>query len=80
MPESWSYEQLLHSDDGSLLATIAKKIYLWDGQTWRKNTEGDAVHLCKLPIRGWQIYVAVKDLVDQVRKIKPATPLIAISA
>jgi len=80
MPESWSYEKLLHSDDGSLLATITKKIYLWDGQTWRKNTEGDAVHLCKLPIRGWQIYVAVKDLVDQVRKIKPATPLIAISA
>jgi len=80
MPKSWSYDQLLHSDDGSLLATIAKKIYLWDGQTWRKNAEGDAVRICKLPVRGWQIYVVTKTLVDEVRKIKPATPMIAAPA
>src|SRR5208283_3039869 len=69
MPKNWSYDQLYACDDGSLLATIQKKIYLWDGQKWRKNEPGEAVRLFKVPVRGWEIYGAVKNLVENVRKI-----------
>jgi hypothetical protein len=69
MPKDWSYEQLFASDDGSLLATINKEIYLWDGEEWRKNNhEGDkAVGLFRVPVRGWEIFGAVKDLVEKVK-------------
>ena len=68
--DNLKYQHLYACNDGSLLATIDDKIWLWDGDKWIKNEKAKARRVFKEPVDGWDLFAALK---DQIEKLREAT-------
>jgi hypothetical protein len=68
-PAVTNLDQLFACNDGSLLATVGNKIYLWDGETWRLNKKADAIRVFKEPVLGWELFAAVNDQIKELRAV-----------
>ncbi len=63
----WWYQDVYASKDGSLLAIIKRKVYLWHAttKTWTRNEDADALKVFKLPVEGEDVFRQVRTMIDE---------------